>query len=804
MSLEYPVQTRAIDPYSSYNSDIVNRLTRLITRGKNCLHGTHAIDAYADSTSSNTIIIIPGQCFKDDVIISIDQPMVVDLTSSDYYINHQNPWNEAGYYWLCLEYTYAKAKPAPQAKIRLLKPSQHHLFAQSGAFLFLKAIEVTFDGTVFNMGSLYDHDPSLPEMKREYAQVIAGVEDSVPTFIQERDEGRLVYVRDQDELYFGTSERWESFNAIRANIDTTLCEVGQLGYLDIDGKVKPALATNSLTHADCGVIQIGPAHNGDGKVRLYGKLEDVPIEPGRTISEGENVYLSSLTPGAVTDLMQGSNAQFIGTCVTPGISDTTCDIWFLPTRSAGVGNGANSWQDVYQDLLLGSVYTNLFTDQFSNYNFVDTTSSTSTLVTYNFTMDGSFGDRFYSTNITESGWSAPMTSCQVSAEVDGNVSWYVNNSIDDEDAWEFTELNKIHNFSEVVIALDSVHNGPFIIGEKTQGSTSLKNGYVNAFSNNRLFLSLVSREPVNYDIGETITGLTSNATGVVVSVTSRVNNNVLRVMAEYEGVASIYDYGVLYGDDEDLLYCPNNCEANVDTLFFDVYANPIEFNDGNPKLAIPLETQIINLNNSLSSQISTLNNNLQTVYEDVYSSPSYDDDGLANLSLPLESQLATTNVRIDTLETNIAATNADFDDDIQKLYNDLYTTPQRDHDPNPDLSVPVQTQLEIIHLEQYSTHYFADGDTTPTVLSTSGHNHHGKLWIINEPTTPYIITNFDDALPGQEIDVLFNTNTESVAIQDNANIHLQGGNDFIGKKYDLITLIYSGSIWIEKSRSLNS
>jgi len=329
MSLEYPIQTRAIDPYSSYNSNIVNRLTRLITRGENCLHGTHAIDVYLDSTAVNTVTIIPGQCFKDDVIITITEEMTIDVSYEDYYINHQSPWNEAGYYWLCLEYVYAKSKPAPQARIRILKPSQHHLFSESGAFLFLKAFEVTFDGTVFHLGDLYDYDPNVPEMKRIYAQLIAGVEDNLQSFDQTRDEGRIIYVRSEDELFFGTSERWESFNAIRANVDTTLCSVGQIAYLDIDGKVHPAIATDYLTLGDCGVIQVGEALNGDGKVRLYGTLRNVIIEPGRSIEEGENVYLSASVPGAVTDLMPGMFAQFIGTCISPATSTTTCDIWFL-------------------------------------------------------------------------------------------------------------------------------------------------------------------------------------------------------------------------------------------------------------------------------------------------------------------------------------------------------------------------------------------------------------------------------------------------------------------------------------------
>ena len=86
---EFPIQTRTIDPYSSYNSNVVNQLTRMITRGKNCLHGIHAIDVVIDSTSTNTeIVVLPGEGFKDDVIIQIGEQNTVDMSDMNYYINH--------------------------------------------------------------------------------------------------------------------------------------------------------------------------------------------------------------------------------------------------------------------------------------------------------------------------------------------------------------------------------------------------------------------------------------------------------------------------------------------------------------------------------------------------------------------------------------------------------------------------------------------------------------------------------------------------------------------------------------------
>jgi len=79
------------------------------------------------------------------------------------------------------------------------------------------------------------------------------------------------------------------------------------------------------------VIQTGTKTTG-GKARLYGKVENVPIEPGRTISEGEDVYLSDSTPGAITD-STAVFTQFVGKCIEEGSHTTTCDIWFMPYKS---------------------------------------------------------------------------------------------------------------------------------------------------------------------------------------------------------------------------------------------------------------------------------------------------------------------------------------------------------------------------------------------------------------------------------------------------------------------------------------
>ena len=62
----YPSQVRSVDPYASYHSNVVNRLTRMISRGENVLHAPNAMEVMADSTSPiDTVIVTKGEAFKE-------------------------------------------------------------------------------------------------------------------------------------------------------------------------------------------------------------------------------------------------------------------------------------------------------------------------------------------------------------------------------------------------------------------------------------------------------------------------------------------------------------------------------------------------------------------------------------------------------------------------------------------------------------------------------------------------------------------------------------------------------------------
>jgi hypothetical protein len=88
---------------------------------------------------------------------------------------------------------------------------------------------------------------------------------------------------------------------------------------------------------------------------------------------------------------------------------------------------------------------------------------------------------------------------------------------------------------------------------------------------------------------------------------------------------------------------------------------------------------------------------------------------------------------------------------------------------------------------------FTNGDTTPSVS--------GGYFFVEANTGATTITNFDDAQDGQEIPILFTTG--NTTIQDNANIQLVGGANFVGSANDILKLKRVGTVFYEVSRSVN-
>lgn len=339
MASSIPTQTRAVDPFASFNSNTVNALTKIVTRGDDGLTDYNALQVTADSTSPYTQAVVGvGTVYKDDVMVSITSPHTVNFEDSDHYASFGTGFNETGYYYIILDYTYAKSRPAPSATIKILKPSQISYLATDPGYFFLKAVKIINAGGYqidlsSTNGGYRDFDPDNPDNKREYTPFYFGVETGLPTFLTTRDVGRLVYDSKTNVFWFGASDRWvegvgSSENVIISNIDTSSVWTGCICYIDSGRVAQPAIASSDVTtKAEIGAT-VTPG--GNRAAVVVGTLSSVRIESGISITTGDPLYLSTSEAGTVTNIKPDILVQDIGRALSSGDDSTSVNIMFIP------------------------------------------------------------------------------------------------------------------------------------------------------------------------------------------------------------------------------------------------------------------------------------------------------------------------------------------------------------------------------------------------------------------------------------------------------------------------------------------
>ena len=316
MASNIPAQLRTVDPYASYNSNVVNNLTGIVTRGSNVLDYYNSLQVISDSTSPLTqVTVLTGTVYKDDMLIEITAPHTVDFTDPDQYISPGISFSgEDGIYYLVLQYTYTKSRPAPQARIKILLPSQTSSFANASDLVFLKAVDALSGSIV----ALYDYDPNDTTVQREYIRTYASNDIILPSFDQERDQGRVTYVPTEDSFYIGYEDRWENIDAGTGfEYDTLGFSRGDLVYISPASTLAKALASLSSTTADGVITKVADK----GIVQTVGRVDNVNIESGVSFSVGNLLYLSDTEPGKATTQRTSPFYQFLGR--VKSITDST-------------------------------------------------------------------------------------------------------------------------------------------------------------------------------------------------------------------------------------------------------------------------------------------------------------------------------------------------------------------------------------------------------------------------------------------------------------------------------------------------
>lgn len=326
---QYPNQVRTVDPFATYNSDTVNKLTRMKTHGEDAIENYMACRGtivYPDATS---IIISSGVIYKDDVRIELTDDTIIDFGNADFYFNFTLGFNEPGYYYVLLEYEYQKSRPAPRSKFVILKPSQRTVFSLSTNWVFLHAVQVT-GPSPWQITTIRDYDPTIPANKREYVKVFTGSVTQLPVF-QDGDQTRIVYDAQYDKFWFGYKDRWSEGGggggSELTNINTSSVNIGDICKIDSTGYAVATIATELNNQADLVVTGLGIT---DGRGVISGIVEGVPVETGILIDIGDIIYLSATEAGKVTNVRTSPVFQILGRSTSQGSQTTPISMIFSP------------------------------------------------------------------------------------------------------------------------------------------------------------------------------------------------------------------------------------------------------------------------------------------------------------------------------------------------------------------------------------------------------------------------------------------------------------------------------------------
>ena len=329
-----PDQTRVVDPFASYGSNVVNKISQIVTHDSEGMLTVPSLQVVLNSVSPTTTVDVkPGYVIKEDVLIRITADHSVDFTDNNNWIDPPAFGFTGGYSYLVLKYEYAKSRPAPQATIRILQPDDRSDLATDSTLLLLKVVRVDSSQNIISLHD-YDPTPGLNQNARQYIKYYAGGVVNLPTYSQTRDQGRVAYETKRNKFFFGYSDGWNELTAggvvVSANTDTTGVFVGQLCYIDAAGQAQPSISTSINTSADLIITAIGLEADETGAGIVCGHAESVPVETGVTVAVGDMLYLSETESGTVTNVKPLTIYQMLGRALTAGNSSTPIEMIFTP------------------------------------------------------------------------------------------------------------------------------------------------------------------------------------------------------------------------------------------------------------------------------------------------------------------------------------------------------------------------------------------------------------------------------------------------------------------------------------------
>jgi hypothetical protein len=160
MALSPPTQERTLDEYSAERwSSVVTRMTRTISGATDCVIFT-SYSFPMNLVDYKTVRIGTGTCIKDDIMIYINAVYDIDFTNGDFFVDDSNPMDEAGRYYIVLEYTYSRSFPAPRAYFKVIKDTATYYTPFTDRYIFIGIADVVYNGGAgrYEIDAIADED----------------------------------------------------------------------------------------------------------------------------------------------------------------------------------------------------------------------------------------------------------------------------------------------------------------------------------------------------------------------------------------------------------------------------------------------------------------------------------------------------------------------------------------------------------------------------------------------------------------------------------------------------------------------
>jgi len=296
MAFHIPTQSRAIDPYSSYNSDNVNQLTRIVSKGNDVVSEGMAV-SIIDSTS---IEVKGGVVIKDDTMIHIQEDLNIDLTDPGWFVEGTAASDSSAYYYVVLDYIFQKVNPPNVATIKILKTRSNY----SSRYMFLKNLTISNNQVV----DVLDYDPENPSIAKLGAAVSMTLVDTLPAWTSAQ-MGQFYLINCGQSIAVGGCTDWVYFPSDSTSTTYATVETFSAGT-----------ALPTWTSADV------------GRILIIGEIVYIGGESGWiNISNGVANSIDGVSnPGGDIDFIAGSNvtissdnvANTITFSATGGASDT--------------------------------------------------------------------------------------------------------------------------------------------------------------------------------------------------------------------------------------------------------------------------------------------------------------------------------------------------------------------------------------------------------------------------------------------------------------------------------------------------